>query len=359
MVSKRTLQRLGLLTLVAFLVAACSGTRSSGFTTCKIAFLLPEKKTARYETQDLPNFKNRLKELGLTEESLIYNNANQDATAQQQQAEAALTNGAKVLVIDPVDSDAAGKIAELAQSLGVPVIAYDRMVKGSSGVSYYISFENEEVGKLQGTALLAALGGRTFPTVVMLHGSLTDNNSQLYKQGALSILKDKVNIVREYDTPEWSADNAQKEMEQSLTALNGQVDGVYAANDGLASGAIAAMKAAGITPLPPVTGQDAELAAIQRILLGEQYMTIYKAIRPEAEAAAELAYALCVGDKPDESKVNYLVNNGQRDIPAILLKPVSVNKDNIKDTVIADRFWSADQICTAEIRPYCDAAGIR
>lgn len=359
MVSKRALQRLGLLTLVALVVAACSGARSSGFTTCKIAFLLPEKKTARYETQDLPNFKNRLKELGLTEESLIYNNANQDATAQQQQAEAALTNGAKVLVLDPVDSDAAGKIAELAKSQGVPVIAYDRMVKGSTGVSYYVSFENEEVGRLQGTALLAALAGRTFPTIVMLHGSPTDDNSTLYKQGATSILKDKVNIAREYDTPEWSADNAQKEMEQILTTLNNKVDGVYAANDGLASGAIAAMKAAGLQPLPPVTGQDAELAAIQRILVGEQYMTVYKAIRPEAEAAAELAYALCVGDRPNESKVNFLINNGQRDVPSILLKPISVNKDNIKDTVMADRFWSVDQICTAEFKPYCDALGIR
>src|SRR5512139_509814 len=175
MVSKRALQRLSLLTLVALLMAACNGAQPSGYTTCKIALLLPEKKTARYETQDLPNFKSRLRELGLTEESLIYNNANQDATAQQQQAEAALTNGAKVLVLDPVDSDAAAKIADLAKTQGVPVIAYDRLIKGSDGVGYYISFENEEVGKLQGTALLAALAGRTFPTIVMLHVSPTDN----------------------------------------------------------------------------------------------------------------------------------------------------------------------------------------
>ncbi|HSD83485.1 MAG TPA: substrate-binding domain-containing protein, partial [Anaerolineae bacterium] len=159
--------------------------------------------------------------------------------------------------------------------------------------------------------------------------------------------------------PEWSADNAQKEMEQILTALNNKVDGVYAAKDGLASGAIAAMKAAGIRPLPPVTGQDAELGAIQRILAGEQYMTVYKAIRPEAQAAAELAYALCVGERPNESKVTGFINNGKRDVPAILLKPVSVNQSNIKDTVVADRFWTVEQICTSEFKPYCVAAGIQ
>ncbi len=326
---------------------------------CRIALLLPETKTARYETQDLPNFKNHLKELGFDEQYLIYSNANQDAATQQQQAEAALTNGANVLVLDPVDSDAAAKIADLAKSKNVPVIAYDRLIKGSDGVTFYISFDNEQVGQLQGAALLSALPTKIQPTIVMINGSPTDNNAILFKRGAHSVLDGKVNIAKEYDTPDWSPDKAQREMEQALTTLNNQVDGVYAANDGTAGGAIAAMKAAGIHPLPPVTGQDAELAAIQRILAGEQYMTVYKAIKPEANTAAELAYALCRAAQPDESKINGHVDNGKIAVPSILLTPVSVTRNNVKQTVIADQFWSVDQICTADFKEYCAAAGIQ
>ncbi len=360
---KRALQLISLLTLFALALVACRASLTAqsqpGNAQCRIALLLPETKTARYETQDLPNFKNRLQALGFNEQYLIYSNANQDAATQQQQAEAALTNGANVLVLDPVDSDAAAKIADLAKSKNVPVIAYDRLIKGSDGVTYYISFDNEHVGKLQGSALLTALAGKDKPTIVMINGSPTDNNAVLFKQGAHSVLDGKVIIAKEYDTPDWSPDKAQREMEQALTTLNNQVDGVYAANDGTAGGAIAAMKAAGIQPLPPVTGQDAELAAIQRLLVGEQYMTVYKAIKPEANAAAELAAALCRGAKPDESKINGKVNNGKADVPSVLLTPVSVTKDNVMQTVVADRFWSVDQICTADFKDSCDAAGIQ
>jgi len=359
---KRALQLIGLLTWLVLGGAACR-TPAAGPSlddqACRIAFLLPETKTARYETQDLPNFKNRLRELGFDEQYLIYNNANQDAATQQQQAEAALTNGAHVLVLDPVDSDAAAKIADLAKSKNVPVIAYDRLIKGSDGVTYYISFDNEEVGRLQGTALVTALAGKVHPTIVMINGSPTDNNAILFKRGAHSVLDSKVNIAKEYDTPDWSPDKAQREMEQALTTLNNRVDGVYAANDGTAGGAIAAMKAAGIQPLPPVTGQDAELAAIQRILAGEQYMTVYKAIKPEANAAAELAYALCHGAEPDESNINGRVNNGKVDVPSILLTPVAVTRSNVMQTVVADGFWPVDQICTPDFKTYCDAAGVQ
>jgi D-xylose transport system substrate-binding protein len=359
---KRALRLICWLTLLVAAGAACraSGAVQSGSgQTCRIAFLLPETKTARYETQDLPNFKNRLKELGFDEQYLIYNNANQDAATQQQQAEAALTNGANVLVLDPVDSDAAAKIADLAKSKQVPVIAYDRLIKGSDGVTYYISFDNEEVGRLQGRALLQALSGQDNPTIVMINGSPTDNNAILFKRGARSVLDGQVNIAKEYDTPDWSPDKAQREMEQALTTLNNHVDGVYAANDGTAGGAIAAMKAAGIAPLPPVTGQDAELAAIQRILAGEQYMTVYKAIKPEANAAAELAYTLCHGEKPAEPKFNGRVNNGKLDVPSILLMPIAVTRDNVRQTVIDDHFWSVEQICTSDFTDYCNATGIQ
>ncbi len=336
------------------------GTMTGAVPAGKIALLLPETKTARYESQDLPLFKAKLAALGFdVDKNLIYSNANQDASAQQQQAEAALTNGAKVLVLDPVDSAAAASIADAAKAKGVPVISYDRLIKGSDAVSYYISFDNEQVGKLQGQSLLDALKGKTNPTVVMINGSPTDNNATLFKKGAHSILDGKVNIAKEYDTPDWSPDKAQGEMQQALTALGNKVDGVLAANDGTGGGAIAAMKAAGVSPLPPVTGQDAELAAIQRILVGEQYMTIYKAIKPEAEQAAQLAFTLLGGKTPDAGMVSSKVANGKMDVPSILLNPVAVTKANVNDTVVKDGFWKASDICTSEYAQACTAAGIK
>jgi len=298
---------------------------------------------------------------------IIYSNANQDATQQLSQAEAALTNGAQVLVLDPVDSAAAATIADKAKAQGVPVIAYDRLILNSDGVNYYISFDNEEVGKLQAQSLVDDLNsmGVQNPTIVMINGSPTDNNAGLFKQGAHSVFDPlvadgKLTIAKEYDTPDWSPDQAQNEMQQALTALGNKVDGVYAANDGTASGAIAAMKAAGIDPLPPVTGQDAELAGIQRILAGEQYMTVYKAIKPEAEAAAQLAYDLLTQTQvPADMTNGKTVNNGSYDVPSVLLTPIAVTKDNIKDTVVKDNFWTVDQICTADYADACAAAGLQ
>ncbi len=358
------------LALVLCLLAACTPAAATPAapspadpTTCKIAFLLPETKTARYETQDLPNFRQRLIELGFDVDNyLIYSNAHQDAAAQQQQAEAALTNGARVMVLDPVDSNAAAKIADLARSQNVPVISYDRLINGSGGVSYYISFDNELVGELQATALLAALkppANGELPTIVMINGSPTDNNATEFKRGAHRVLDGRVNIAKEYDTPDWSPDKAQQLMEQALTALNNRVDGVYAANDGTGGGAIAAMKAAGLNPLPPVTGQDAELAAIQRILIGEQYMTVYKAIRPEARVAAELAQALCRGERPGGGRFAQTVNNGAINVPSVLLTPIAVTRHNVKQTVVDDEFWTVAQICTAEYEAACRAAGLK
>jgi D-xylose transport system substrate-binding protein len=335
--------------------ATTGGSASAG----KIAILLPETKTARYESQDLPDFKAKLTALGYDVSNLIYSNANQDANAQKTQAEAALTNGAKVLVLDPVDSAAAGAIADEAKAKGVPVIAYDRLITGTDSVSYYLSFDNQQVGKLQGQSLLTALNGKTNPTVVMINGSPTDNNATLFKAGAHSVLDGKVNIAKEYDTPDWSPDKAQTEMQQALTALGNKVDGVLAANDGTGGGAIAAMKAAGITPLPPVTGQDAELAAIQRILAGEQYMTVYKAIKAEAEAAAQLAFTLDSGATPDPSSVNGKVNNGKVDVPSVLLTPVAVTKSNVETTIVADGFWKVSDICTADFQAACTANGVK
>jgi D-xylose transport system substrate-binding protein len=326
----------------------------------KIALLLPETKTARYETQDRPLFEAKVDEL-CSECEVLYSNADQDASKQQSQAEAALTNGADVLVLDPVDSASAASIVAQAKQRDVPVISYDRLVTDAD-IDFYISYDNEKVGELQATALTEKLAadGVASGSLVMINGSPTDNNATLFKAGAHSVLDaSDYDVSVEYDTPDWSPDEAQREMEQAITQLGATgFVGVYAANDGTAGGAIAAMKTNGVNPLPPITGQDAELAAIQRILAGEQYMTVYKAIKPEAEIAAEVAIALGRGEEPPEEWVNQQVDNGQGDIPSQILDPVSVTTDNVNDTVVADGFWSVDEICEGSYAAACEAAGI-
>lgn len=319
----------------------------------RIALLLPESKTARYETQDRPLFEAKVK-AGCADCEVIYGNAGQDAARQQAQAEAALTSGAKVFVIDAVDGAAARVIAERAKAQGAIVIAYDRMILGTDAVDAFVSFEAEAIGKLQAQALLAVL--KPGAAIVMINGAPTDNNAALLKKGAHSVFDGKVRILKEYDTPDWSPDKAQQQMTQALTALGDeQLDGVYAANDGTAGGAIAAAKAAGIA-LPPITGQDAEQAAIQRVVTGDQYMTIYKAIRIQAETAADLA-VLAAGGAPLPARAQSMTN-GKKDVPAILLEPTSVTKANLAATVIRDGFWTRAQICTAAYEEACKAAGL-
>jgi D-xylose transport system substrate-binding protein len=360
------------LAALALAAAACSsstgGTSSSGKSggsssapasgssakSGRIALLLPETKTARYEAADRPFFEAKMKQL-CPSCTVDYNNANQDTTTQQQQADAALTAGDKVLVLDPVDSNAAAAIANKAKAKGVPVVSYDRLIKGAP-IDVYISFDNVKVGELQGQALLQGMQKQNAgpnPTIVMINGSPTDNNASLFKKGAHSVLDGKVKIAAEYDTPDWSPDKAQSEMDQAITSVGkANIKGVYSANDGMAGGIIAAMQHAGFTsPFPPVTGQDAELAGLQRIIAGTQYMTVYKAIEPEASKAAELAYELLQGQKP--SGTNGTTNNGAMDVPSVLLQPVAVTKDNIKDTVVKDGFAKISQLCTGEFAAAC------
>jgi D-xylose transport system substrate-binding protein len=337
------------------------GTSSSNNKGGTIALLLPETKTARYESQDKPHFEQKVKAL-CPNCKIIYSNANQDAAQQQQQAEAALTQGAKVLVLDAVDAASAGAIVQKAKAQKVPVISYDRLVTDAP-VDYYISFDNVRVGQLQGQALAKKLkddGNATGP-IVMINGAPTDNNAKLFKQGATGALNSAgIKVLKSYDTPDWSPDKAQNEMQQAITAVGESgFNGVYAANDGTAGGAIAAMKSAGINSAQrPTTGQDAELAAIQRILAGTQYMTVYKAIKPEAEQAAQMAVDLVNGRKPPASLVKDKVDNGQLQVPSVLLTPVAVTKDNVKDTIIKDAFWTTNQICTAAYAADCKAAGL-
>jgi D-xylose transport system substrate-binding protein len=357
-----------MLAAVVLIAAGCqtndnSGGGSSGGGSSsggkKIALLLPETKTARYESQDRPLFEAKVKEL-CPDCQILYSNADQDAAKQQNQADAALTNGANVLVLDPVDSASAASIVTKAKARNVPVLSYDRLINNAE-LAAYISYDNEQVGKLQATSLTDELKkqGKS-GSLVMINGAPTDNNAKLFKKGAHSVLDSSgFKIAKEFDTPDWSPDKAQTEMEQSITALGktGFV-GVYAANDGTAGGAIAAMKGQGITPLPPVTGQDAELAGIQRILLGEQYMTVYKAIKPQAEQAAQIAIDLANGKPVDTALANQKVNNGKLDVPSVILTPVAVTKANVKDTVVKDEFVKPAELCAGPVAAACQAAGI-
>jgi D-xylose transport system substrate-binding protein len=327
----------------------------------KIGLLLPETKTARYESQDRPNFERKVKEIcsGCTIE---YANADQDPAKQVNQVDSMITKQVDVLVLDPVDSASAAGMVAKAKAQNIPVISYDRLITDAPGLDYYISFDNVRVGELQGQALVDKLkeDGKS-GDIVMINGSPTDNNAKLFKQGAHSVIdKSEFKVAKEYDTPDWSPDKAQQQMDQAITSLgeDGFV-GVYAANDGTGGGAIAAMKSAGMDPKEvPVTGQDAELAAIQRILAGEQFMTVYKAIKPEAEAAAELAVALGRGEQPRAGLVNGETDNGKKQVPSVLLEPVAVTKDNVKDTIIKDNFWPVAEICAGEYKSACTEAGI-
>ena len=279
------------LVATSIVLAACGGDDDGGGGGGgkTIGLLLPESKTPRYESQDKPHFEQKVKAL-CPDCSIFYANANQDADMQQQQAEAALTKGVDVLVLDPVDTSSAASIVAQANQQDVPVVSYDRLVSDAS-VDYFVSFDNLRVGRLQAQSLVKKLDseGEGNGTIVQVNGAPTDTNAAQFKKGANSVLdKSSLKIGKEYDTPDWSPDQAQTEMEQAITALgsNGFV-GAYVANDGMAGGVIAAMKGAGINPSTrPTTGQDADLAGIQRILIGEQYMTVYKAIKQEARQAA-------------------------------------------------------------------------
>jgi D-xylose transport system substrate-binding protein len=195
----------------------------------------------------------------------------------------------------------------------------------------------------------------------MINGDPADSNAALFKEGAHNGFDATgVEIAKEYDTPEWSATNAQNEMQQAITALGKSgFAGVYAANDDTGGGAIAAMKSAGVDPEErPTTGQDATVSGVQRILVGQQYMTVYKATDKETKVAAEIAVALAKGEEFPKSKITDEPNNGKVKVPSVLLEPVAVTKDNIKQTVVADGFIAAEELCTGPYVKACEEAGI-
>ncbi|MFC9636238.1 sugar ABC transporter substrate-binding protein [Streptomyces mirabilis] len=354
---------------MAVSLAACGSAKESGGSksdssssakkgdAIKVGLLLPENQTARYEKFDKPLIEKKVQELTNGKGTVQYANAKQDATTQAQQVETMITDKVDVLIVDAVDSAAIKNSVQKAKDAGIPVVAYDRLAQGP--ISGYTSFDNTTVGKTQGQALLTALGSKAKSgKIVMMNGSSTDPNAAQFKAGAHSVLDGKVNIGKEYDTKDWKPENANANMEGAISALGKKnVIGVYSANDGMAGGIITALKAAGISV--PVTGQDAELAGVQRILAGEQFMSVYKPYPQEANAVAEMAVAIAQGKSLDTIAKDKVDSPTDKAIPSLIVPVVSLTKDNIKDTVLKDGIYTVSDICTSAYKAKCDALGIK
>jgi D-xylose transport system substrate-binding protein len=330
-----------------------SGSKSLG----KVAVLLPDSKSSvRWETYDRPLLKQAFDAAGV--EATI-ENAEGDKSTQQQQAEQAITNGAKVLLLVNLDSGSGAAIEANAQGQGVKVIDYDRLTLNGQA-DYYVSFDNEKVGKLQGQGLVDCLGTTDGQSIAELNGSPTDNNATLFKKGYDSVVnplyKDgKLKKVADQSVPDWDNQKGLQIFEQMLQKTSNKIDGVLAANDGLGNSAISALKARKLKQIP-VTGQDATLQGIQNILMGDQCMSVYKATKKEADAASKLAIGLLKGETPTEATGS--VSNGQKDVPSVLLDPVPVTKDNIKDYIGEIDFPKKEEICAGKVASACSKAGL-
>ncbi len=357
--ARPTMVRVAVAAISTVTLAACGANSaetggSSGDTAAagkKIALLLPESQTTRYESFDKPLFEAKVADL-CSDCEVVYFNADQDEAKQQQQVESAITQSVDVMVLDPVNGASASSLVTTAQDAGIPVIAYDRFIEGAD---YYMSFDNETVGKLQAQALVDALNNTG--NIFMLNGAPTDPNAAQFKAGAHSVIDSSgLTVLAEYDNPDWSPGNAQQFVTDQLSSTDpSQIAGVYAANDGQAGGVIAALSGQ-VDPIPPVTGQDAELAAIQHIIEGTQYMTVYKPYPIEAEAAAEVAVDLANGDEP--GTVGDTELSTFEGVDSYIFDPIVVTADNVGDTVVADGLYTVEDICTAEYADACSTAGL-
>jgi D-xylose transport system substrate-binding protein len=322
----------------------------------KVAVLLPDSKSSvRWETVDRPFLQKAFEDAGIEVE---IQNAEGDKATQQQQAEQAITNGAKVLLLVNLDSGSGAAIAANAKGQGVKVIDYDRLTLDGDS-DYYVSFDNEAVGKLQGEGLVQCLEGKDKPAVAVLNGSPTDNNATLFKNGYDGVINEKFDSgewteVDDQAVPDWDNQKALTIFEQMLQKANNKIDGVLAANDGLGNAAISAIKQRKL-PQIPVTGQDATLQGIQNIVNGDQCMTVYKAIKKEADAAAKLAIALINGETPDAPDS---VNNGKKDVPSVFEEPVAVTKDNISEYLGEPDFPKKEDICAGKLAAKCEELGL-
>jgi D-xylose transport system substrate-binding protein len=370
-ISRRALAIGGALCALTFAVAACGSdnnnstsssgggaSTTSGSKAQKVGVLLPDTKSSvRWESFDRPLLQAAFKSAGVP---VTIDNAQGDKSTQQQQAEQLITNGAKVLLLVNLDSGSGAAIEANAQSRGVKVIDYDRLtLKGQA--AYYVSFDNVKVGELQGQGLVKCLGSASKPAIAELNGSPTDNNATLFKQGYDSVLKPlysggKATKVADQSVPDWDNQKALTIFEQMLQKANNKIDGVLAANDGLGNSAISAIKARKLKQIP-VTGQDATPQGIQNILSGDQCMTVYKAVKKEADAASKLAIALATGKQPEAGLVNGKTNDTARDVPSVLLTPEAITKDNIK-VVFDDGFLKPSEVCVGKYADLCTKAGI-
>jgi D-xylose transport system substrate-binding protein len=338
-------------------LAACGGDDEAGADSFTVGLLLPNRVTPRWEHSDKPLIEKRLKELcpGC---ALLYANAETDAARQRQQMISMITKGARVLILDPADSKALRSSVQEARKADVPVVAYDRLAEGP--ISGFVSFDGAKVGRLQGEALLKAMQDRgNGGAVVMMNGDPTSSNAGWFRKGALSVISGKVKIGKSYDTLGWSTENAHANMSAAITALGPhRIGGVLAANDAIAAGVISAFKNADVGVLPPVTGQDADLEAVQRIVKGEQYMTVYKPFQEEAAAAAAMAAALGRGEDLDAVATTTIDSPTTKDIPAVLLTPRPVTAATIDQTLVEDGVYTINQICVPKLRRACDRIGL-
>jgi len=352
--------------VLALGLAACGGggNGSSGGGTggkkAKIGVILPDtKSSARWETADRKYLEAAFKAAGVQYD---IQNAQNDKTAFQTIADQMITGGVTVLMIVNLDSGTGKAVIDKAKAQGIGVIDYDRLTL-NGGANYYVSFNNVTVGKLQGEGLVKCLTekGVKNPIVAELNGSPTDNNATLFKQGYDSVLKPKYD-AKEYtkgpdqSVPEWNNTTAGTLFEQMMTTAGNKIDGVLAANDGLGNAAISVLKRNGLNGKVPVTGQDATVQGLQNVLVGDQCMTVYKAIKQEADEAAKLAIALYKGETVSGLDSVKDTESG-KDVPSKLLTPVAITKANVK-TVLDDNFVTKAELCTAAFAAACTAAGI-
>ncbi|MGW3108147.1 sugar ABC transporter substrate-binding protein [Streptomyces sp. NPDC001100] len=326
-----------------------------------VGLLLPDKDTARFESFDHPVIEKEVAALTHGKGKVVYANAEASQDKQSRQFQQMVAQKVDVILVDALDARAIAPDVQKAKNAGIPVIAYDRLAQGP--ITAYVSHDNELVGEIQARAIIDALGSKAATSrIVMMNGDPADTNYAKFKEGALGELKDRVRIAKEYDTAKWSPKVAEANMKKAIQAVGlDNIAAVYAANDGLAGAVIQALKDAGATKIPPVTGQDANLDAVQRIVSGEQYMTAYKPFPDEATRAAQIAvYKVQGRDIQFDALTRDTVDSPtEKKIPAMLVPVVSLTKDNIKDTVIADDIYTVKDICTPKYATACAAIGLK
>ncbi|MFI7385107.1 sugar ABC transporter substrate-binding protein [Streptomyces sp. NPDC049813] len=327
----------------------------------RIGLLLPETETARYEKFDHPHIKQEIAKLTDGQGELVYANAEQDAGLQNRQVDQMIAKKVDALIIDAVDAKKITASVQKAKDAGIHVIAYDRLAQGP--VDAYVGFDNGLVGQTQGKELVQALGDKATKSskIVMMNGSPTDPNAVEFKEAARAELADSVTIAKSYDTVAWKPQNAKANMEQAIAAIGAShIAGVYSANDGMAGGVVEALKGAGLTKMPPITGQDAELPAVQRILTGDQYMSVYKPYPEEAATAAEMAVRVAQGRtiEFEALAMDRTDSPTNKQIRTASVSVVALTRDNIKQTVVKDGILKVKEICTPKYAAACAEAGL-